>query len=289
LSEISKLLQQEAAHFAKRDRARAKKSAFGSIPIFTQGIAQGLNFNKVLKAHFGDDRPRTGLALGCGEMKGEYNFFKRNKVVEVDAYDVDAESRSRFFKNTYDGEIPTINYHIADVNQLQVEPGKFDLIYIQHAYHHFEALEHVTDQLRQGLSDRGLIIMADYIGANYLQRTPKQRKFCSELWSKLPERLRIDGQGRVRDKIHIPDKKGLSPYEAIRSEEMLGILQSRLKTLHFFGYGGVAWPIVNGFAHNYNVDDPEDLDILQMIWDLDQSTKNDGTVEPNFFRGVFTR
>ena len=46
---------------------------------------------------------------------------------------------------------------------------------MQQAYHHIEALEHVADEIAKSLKPGGIFAISDYIGANFLQRTPRRR------------------------------------------------------------------------------------------------------------------
>jgi SAM-dependent methyltransferase len=281
-------IETEAAHFAKRDRVVARSSAFGSIPHIRSKINHGLNLLKKTLEHFGGRKPARALALGCGEMRGEYVFFCETGALKVDAYDIDAISRGRFMAR-HPEAAAMIEYNIGDVNRIELPENTYDLIYVQHAYHHFEALEHLTSQAWRALKPDGLFAISDYNGANFLQRMPNQRQVCARLWSILPDRLKVDRMGRLRKKLLIPNQAGLSPYEAIRSEELEGILRKHFRFREYFAYGGIVYPILNGFAHNYRPENAEDDAILALLWELDQSTLMAGTVEPNYFKAILTK
>src|SRR5207302_696069 len=103
--------------------------------------------------------------------------LKSAGVKEIDAFDISEGQREKFYRNVYDGTV-RVNYEICDVNQISLERKRYDVVFILHAYHHIERLEHVADEIRASLKEDGILAIIDYIGANYLQRTPRQRDIC---------------------------------------------------------------------------------------------------------------
>jgi SAM-dependent methyltransferase len=222
-------------------------------------------------------------------MTGEYWFFRNTaKVRTIDAYDISEGQREKFFgRSNLDPSIE-VNYTILDVNKISLPKNTYDVVYIQQAYHHLQEIEHVAEQINKALKPNGIFVLTDYIGANYLQRTEKQRRICSELWPLLPVRLRTSAQNRVYDKIHIPKKETLPPFEAVRAEEILPVLCNTFETKYMFTYAGILFPLLEGFAQNYT-DSDEDQKLLQHLWNLDRQYIEEGRVEPNFVRAIFTR
>ena len=113
-------------------------------------------------------------------------MFKRVGVAEIDASDISEGQRAKFFE-------------------------RYDLVYLQYAYHHIEALEHVADEIAKSLKPHGIFAISDYIGANFLQRTPRQRDLGGAIWRALPERYRMGMNGRIVPNLHIPSKASLPP------------------------------------------------------------------------------
>ena len=97
-------------------------------------------------------------------MTGEFGFLKRMGVAEIDAFDLSVGQRRKFLDNVYDNSIP-VNYTIADVNDIELAAGRYDVVYLQHAYHHVERLEHVADQISDTLKPDGTLAIIDYVGA----------------------------------------------------------------------------------------------------------------------------
>ncbi|MDX1745870.1 MAG: class I SAM-dependent methyltransferase, partial [Halobacteriales archaeon] len=259
---------------------------WGAIPYFRSRMSEQLRVGPVAKKLMRDRLAPVGLALACGDMAGEYGFFKRTGITEVDAYDISPGQRDKFYDRVYDGEIE-VNYLIADVNEIQLPENRYDLVYLHHAYHHVEELEHVADQILESLKPDGVLAVVDYVGANFLQRTERQRDLCSAIWRTMPERYRLNQKGQVVSKLRIPPKESLSPYEAIRAEDIVEVLDERFEVEERFFYAGILFPLFNGFARNYDDDSEADQEFLRLMWDLDRWLIETGNIEPNFMKAIY--
>ncbi|MDA1074823.1 MAG: class I SAM-dependent methyltransferase, partial [Proteobacteria bacterium] len=224
-----------------------------------------------------------------GDMTGEYDFFAHTaEVTSIDAYDISPGQRKKFFNRLDIDPDIEVNYQIADVNQISLPASTYDVVYIQQAFHHLEAIEHVAKEIHNALKPHGIFVLIDYIGPNQLQRSEKQRRICGEIWSGLPERLRTTAQGLVYDQIHIPKIEALPPFEAVRAEEIMGVLTDTFDVDSLFTYAGILFPLLEGFAQNYT-ESEEDQQLLAHLWRLDQELIYAGLVEPNFMRTILTR
>jgi len=276
----------EAARFGDQDNAARRELVWSAIPYFRDRINAALDLGATVKQRLeGCERP-VALTLACGDMAGEFPFLERMGVAEIDAFDLSEGQRQKFLDNVYDGSIP-VNYEIADVNDLDLMPGRYDVVYLQHAYHHVEKLERVADQIRGALKPDGTLAIIDYVGANFLQRTPRQRDLCSAIWRTMPERYRVRPSGRVFAEMRIPDRASLSPFEAVRSEEIISVLDARFDRQDSYFFGGILFPIFNGVAQNFT-ESEADQEFLRVMWDLDRWLIDTGNIEPNFVRAIYT-
>jgi SAM-dependent methyltransferase len=276
-------IAEEAQRFGDQNNQALRGASWMAIPYFFDHVLALFDLVGTVREHLRDRPHPVGLTMACGDMFGEYGFFKQVGVAEVDASDISEGQRAKFYER-YDGKIP-VNYTIGDANEIQLEPERYDVVYLQHAYHHIEALEHVADQIAKSLKPGGIFALSDYVGANFLQRTPRQRDICSAIWRTLPERYRIGQSGRVIENLRIPSKENLPPYEAVRAEDIMGVLHERFEFRNYVAFGGLLMPLFNGFVHNYT-DAPEDQEFIRLMWDLDQWLINNGAVEPNFMKAI---
>ena len=279
-------LEREAEYFTKTDNALTRSVAWSSIPYFQTKINENFNFHKYcLDNELLNGKEKIGLTLACGDMKGEYNIFKKYNTKTIDAFDISEGQKDKFFKNIYDETIE-VNYHIEDCNKIKLDSNKYDFIFIQQSFHHLTEIEYVSKELNKALKPDGVFLIIDYIGEPFLQRTHNQRKFARRIWKNLPERLRINPNGRLLWDIYIPNKNHLSPYEAVKSDIIYDTLQREFTVESSFTYGGILFAIFQGFAQNYT---NEDLLFIKNMWETDQFLINEKTVEPNFIRAVLRK
>lgn len=289
IKQQAQALEAEASYFAAQDNNLRRLVSWGSIPLYQRLINKEFNARQLVRGHLAEVSKPRALTLACGDMSGEYQFLNNAaEVVSIDAYDISEGQRQKFLKRQDLNPDIEINYQISDVNKIELPQSSYDIVFVQQAYHHFEALEHIADQIHNTLKPDGIFVIIDYIGANYLQRTGKQKKVSQEIWSTLPERLRTTLQGDVREYIHVPDIDSLPPFEAIRSEDILDVLSAKFKAEELFTYAGILFPLLEGFAQNYT-DQAEDQSLLQNLWDLDRQLLQEGKVEPNFMRAILKK
>lgn len=281
-------IESEANFFTEVDNRQLRSISWSSIGYFQQQIGKASNLQQIIATKLGGRDSLRGLSLAGGDMTGEYKFLRKAGVKSLDAFDISEGQREKFFSRMADGLDIEVNYYIEDVNAIKLKENYYDIVYVQQAYHHFEAIEHVAREINKALTPDGLFVLIDYVGPNFLQRSEKQKRICRYLWQRLPEKYRRDAKGMVREEIHIPLKESLSPFEAIRAEEILETLTSTFNTEHLFLYSAILFPLINAFAHNYD-DSEEDQNLIKKLWELDRLLIECGLVEPNFVRAIFTK
>jgi len=277
----------EADFFSRHNNELTRSNAWSSIPYFQNMLRENLNILSETKKVLGKREFVRCLALACGDMTGEYNFLKKIGAHEIDAFDISEGQREKFFKKVYDGKIK-VNYNIGDVNNINLKEDYYDVVYVQESYHHIENVEHLAKEINKSLKSDGVFVIIDYIGEPFLQRTKKQREICSKIWKTLPKKYRKNPQGVILENIHIPKKEILSPNEAIRSDIILPTLKKTFIEHKTFLYAGILFPIFNNFAKNYE-NNESDMTLIKLMWELDRILVEEGTVEPNFIRGIFRK
>ena len=65
-------------------------------------------------------------------------------------------------------------------------------------------------------------------------------------------------------------------------------LEKYFNMLTGFFYGGILFPIFNGFAQNYT-NSEGDLLFIRSMWEMDRLLIAEGVVEPNFVKGIFQK
>ena len=293
--------------------------------------------NYTLSAHFQDQLPLARcLTLGCGSGQLERTLAKLDAFDHCDAYDVSEKSISTARDLAHKDGLTNINYHAADVNTLTLEPDSYDAIWISAAMHHFQALEHICDQMSQALKPGGLLILLEYIGPNRFQFPTRQKEVANLCLQLLPEKYRryvttpsIQPTGsagrkrslqwtisRVNDKLRdgsllstirrhlrlrfasssdqavikisvdFPTARSViadDPSEAIRSEDILNVLQRNFEIVEKRDWGGnLVQFLLHGIAGNFSDEDIESQDLIRMLFNIEDTLIQCGEFKSDF-------
>lgn len=79
-----------------------------------------------------------------------------------------------------------LDYQVADLNHLELEPASCDLIWANGAIHHITGLEHLMGQIHRALRPGGLFVCNEYVGPRYQQFPHRQREIINAVIHLLP-------------------------------------------------------------------------------------------------------
>jgi SAM-dependent methyltransferase len=203
----------------------------------------------------------TALELGCGNGAALVETMKVGVAKAGVGIDLDD---SRFQADT--GTVGTsLQFVAADLNQVEIEPNRYDLIYALHSFHHFEALEHIMEQVTRGLTDRGYFILEEYVGPARFQWTDLQLALTSQLLGIMPKPLRWYANGiekRAEGRSTPEEVIQVCPSEAIRSDEIVPLFLKYFEPVHHKKLGGTIQHLLySGIVHNFP-DNDADIDRL---------------------------
>jgi hypothetical protein len=89
-------------------------------------------------------------------------------------------------------------------------------------------LEHVCEQVRRALKPNGIFAFYEYVGEKRVQFSPLRRRLCEEALASVPEHF-----WRNQREVRSPDPGVISPFEAVRSDEIFDIVSARFDTVHW--------------------------------------------------------
>ena len=70
-------------------------------------------------------------------------------------------------------------------------------------------------------------------------------------------------------------------FEGIRSQDILPLLIKRFHFEFFVGFGNLVNPFIDrSFGHNFDPDDPKDLQFIDRVHELDQKLIDGGHIKP---------
>lgn len=130
------------------------------------------------------------LSLGCGSGHLERTLARMGVFKHCDAYDVAPGSISEAKKIASEENIQNINYQVKDINRIDLPLHAYDAVWIHSAFHHFEALEHISAELKRAVKKDGLLILNEYVGPNRFQSPVRQKNATNHCLGLLPAKYR---------------------------------------------------------------------------------------------------
>jgi SAM-dependent methyltransferase len=153
-------------------------------------------------------------------------------------------------------------------------------------------LEAVLDRLASLLVPGGLLFVEDFVGPARFQWTDAQLEAINRLLARLPAELLFDlsaGDGTSKRTVSRPDLEGFiaaNPHEAVRSDEILPLLDQRFQRVEVWPYGGALFHqlfsrIMGNFAAR--------PDLIGVIMEVDALLTDAGVLGSDYVWGVWRR
>ena len=229
------------------------------------------------------------LSLGCGGGNLERFFIQENIVRTMDANDASPGSidlARRLADEAGMGD--RLSYEVADANRLQLEASVYDFVVAKMSLHHFDALEHIYDQVSRSLKPDGVFMFNEFIGPTKYQWSDLQLELMNEILELLPPELKA-GAPEYLSRPTIEQMDAVDPTEAIRSGEIMSVLERWFSVVEYRPYGGTILQIL--LAHvmgNFDLERAEHLAVLRLIFLLEKTLVSH-RVLPSDFAYVIAR
>ena len=228
-----------------------------------------------------------GLSLGCGDGTLERHAILLKICGRFDAYDNSPKSIEIAKALAAREKIDEISYRASDINNITLDKGKYDIVFVGSAMHHFSNLEHVTDEIRNSLKPQGLFVMNEFIGPSQFQWTDKQLRIMNDLLHILPARLRIDKTtGSIKGEIvraSVDYMNQHDPSEAIRSAEIVSVVSRSFRQIERVDFGGtLLHRLLHGIVSNFDPAKSEDIAILKLLIYTEQLLIRENVIPSDF-------
>ena len=224
------------------------------------------------------------LSLGCGGGNLERAMIDLGLAEQIDAFDVSPES-IRLAKElaASAGMAERIGYAVADLDRIEVAPATYDVVIAKHALHHLENLEHIYDQVRLSLRPGGLLMFNEFVGPSRFQWSDLQLELMNELLEALPKRQRKAAPFLRVVRPELEDMKTLDPSEAIRSAEVLPLLEERFEIVEYKPYGGTLLHILlSHVMAGFDLEDEHQRGILRLMFLHERTLIRHGVLPSDF-------
>lgn len=219
-----------------------------------------------------------GLTLGCGNGGLERHALSLGMCRQFEAFDI-AEgaidvARDLAVKEGIDSQV---KYEVMNINQIFLEPDKYDIVFASMSAHHFSELEHIYSQVRTALKPNGFFVLNEYVEPTQFQWTDEQLVLINDLLKILPNKYReyISLPGQIKQsvwKLTIDEMNNIDPSEAIRSAEVLPLLKQYFSILERIDYGGtILHQLMQDIVGNFALDKEQDIALLNLICYLEET------------------
>ena len=254
-------------------------------------LIAGLSWRQWVSRHFGGPANRS-LELGCGSASLSLELFKLGSTREIEGVDASPE-RVQEAENQRAAVRAPGRFSAGDANSASLEPGHYDLIVSSHSFHHFLELERIMEKVHRALTPRGLFILEEFVGPTQFQWTDAQIETTKSLMALIPERYRLLRWGVVKPyegRPTVEDVVAASPFESIRSAEIVPLFEKVFRVLHRKNFGGTIQHLLyNGIIHNFPPGDLATEQILSGIWEVEDALVDSGLLPSDFQLLIGTR
>jgi SAM-dependent methyltransferase len=232
-------------------------------------------WTRLVKRRWATPPRKRALIVGCGNGWVERDLFDTGIAEQFDAFDAsdfwlrDAESKR-------DGR--PINYFLADFRSFEPR-GKYDLVVNHAALHHADWLHRAMGRIADSLTDDGVFVNWEYIGATRNQYSPQHAALLNTVNDALGPRFRSK-----HPLVHSLETllQG-DPSEAVHAREIVGAFEENFETLEMRPLnGGLAYQILWNNVAEFEKGDDEARHALSWLLRMDESATLSGLVPPSF-------
>jgi SAM-dependent methyltransferase len=226
-------------------------------------------------------KPARGRSLGCGSGYAERQFLKQRICQRFTGVDV-AEAAIDEARATAAAENLPIDYLCQDLNALDLGTEQYDLVVCQTILHHVLDLEHVFDEIERVLAPGGVFYVHDYIGETQFQFSDERLRWFNAVMQALPENLRASRLRKVvPTEVRRPEPgKLISPFEAIRSGEIRGMLLERFEPIEKHESTTILDRIVPTGSRRAYLEDGNTREVFELVLLLDRALLEGGLLAP---------
>jgi SAM-dependent methyltransferase len=240
-----------------------------------------------VKRQFFPEPVDLALTLGCGDGAVERHGLLLGIARAFEAVDASAGAVELAERLARESHVDNrVRYVVADLNRHVFPSRTYDAAFAPMSAHHIADLEHLFAQVRQGLRPGSLFILNEYVGPDQFQWTGRQMALADELLLRLPERYRrsvLSGgiKGRVNRQTRA-QMNAVDPTEAIRSSEIVPVLHRYFDVIQRIDYGGTLLNLVLEELTGNFKDEPEDVALLEMLFDAERAALARGDIQSDF-------
>jgi ubiquinone/menaquinone biosynthesis C-methylase UbiE len=228
------------------------------------------------------------LSLGCGDGCLERHGAFVDVFKHCDAFDISPGALDIARTKAINlGIAERVCYESRDINNISLNENCYDVVFCSMSLHHFENLEHIFDEIDKSLKPCGYFIINEYVGPDRFQWTDLQLEISNDLLKLLPEEYRYDPSTRsIKNEIarnSLDHMISTDPSEAVRSSDILPLLEKRFEIVKKVDYGGTLVNLLlDNIIVNFDENKSEDLTILNQIFYIEKLLIQKKVIDSDF-------
>ncbi|MBI3896631.1 MAG: methyltransferase domain-containing protein [Acidobacteria bacterium] len=175
----------------------------------------------------------------------------------------------------------------VDIGDWQPERTGGVVVMAHHSLHHLVKLEEIFANVKKAIGDDGYFLVWDMIGRNGHMRWPEALAVINDIWQTMPDRYKYNHQLKRFEKVYDNWDCSKEGFEGIRAQDILPLLLKNFHFEAFIAFGNLPDVFVDrSFGHNFDVNNPEDIEFVDRIGSLSDRLISDGVIKPTQMVGV---
>ncbi|MGC2457084.1 MAG: methyltransferase domain-containing protein [Gallionellaceae bacterium] len=167
------------------------ETAFGRQYVERYGNDASYMINLLIELYLKQRNVQSVLSLCCGFGHLERQLVtKLGTIKECTGVDIAEGALAVARQRASDEGMESIKYVAADINSLDWEKQKYDLVIANGALHHLKNLEGVLSGIRQSLKPGGVFFACEYVGPSYMDHSTRQLELINAASYLVPPELR---------------------------------------------------------------------------------------------------
>jgi len=226
------------------------------------------------------------LSVGSGNGELEVNIAKHlveNGITNfvLECMDINARMHKRTVALAQEqGMAKHIKTLKADFNKWQ-PTQEYDIVIANQSLHHVTELEYLFDGIYSSLTEQGIFIISDMIGRNGHQRWPEALKLVNDYWRKLPKKYKYNCRHKRHEINYVNFDCSITSFEGVRAQDILPLLIERFEFRMFLPFANIIMVFIDRkFGHNFDVNNPNDLKLIDEIHAEDEAAILSGKIKP---------
>jgi SAM-dependent methyltransferase len=231
------------------------------------------------------------VSLKASDAKFEIALIEAGSCERLTGLDPDPGRR-----NFANGRIPVplrgrMEFIDGDLDTFQA-PEPVGAIVARSVLHGEPDLEARLDLLHATLVPDGLLFVDDFVGPARFQWTDRQLRIVNRLLERLPDELRVDlaaEDGRLKDEVRRPDAAdwaAANPHQAVRSDEVVALLDDRFERVDVRLYGGAVFHQLFSRIMGNFVGRPE---LIGLLMEVDGLLTDEAGLSSDYVWGAWRR